>query len=529
MKRVYAMVCILILLGTTINYVSAQTKKPRKKKAEVTKIDTIQVAKVPPRKAPIVPFRDTIFYIYGNIGSFTPEQRASAIGERIREMEGDPFFKDDSVKLIDTGENINIIYKNGIIATVDTVQAEVSGKTKTEIAQILLDEILNSIQKQREETSFRRIAIQIFGVAGIIFAEYFIIKGIFYCYRRIKIYVRLQQGKKIKGALGIIDARREVLVIVWLLKFLRFIVIITSLYLCLLILFKLFPHTMSLSDELLGYVISPIKVIARKAINYMPKLFTILVIVTIFWYIRKFLRSIAQQLSENKITIKGFYPDWAFPTYNIVCAILFVFMFILIFPYLPESDSSIFQGVSVFAGIIISLGSTSVIGNLIAGLVITYMRPFRIGDRIKMDDCIGNVVEKSALVTRVKTVKNEIITIPNSSVMSSKTVNYSQSAREYGLILYTTVTIGYEVPWQNVHELLLKVAQKTEHLSKKQKPFIMQNALDEFYVEYQLNVYTKDADKMNGIYSDLRKNIQDIFAEAGIDLLSPHYRVNKNI
>jgi len=204
-------------------------------------------------------------------------------------------------------------------------------------------------------------------------------------------------------------------------------------------------------------------------------------------------------------------------------------MFILIFPYLPESDSSIFQGVSVFAGLIISLGSTSVIGNLIAGLVITYMRPFRIGDRIKMDDCIGNVIEKSALVTRVKTVKNEIITIPNSSVMSSKTINYSQSAREHGLILYTSVTIGYDVPWQQVHDLLLKVAYKTDNLSKKQKPFIMQNALDEFYVEYQLNVYTREAEKMNSIYSDLRKNIQDVFGEAGIDLLSPHYRVNKNM
>ena len=176
----------------------------------------------------------------------------------------------------------------------------------------------------------------------------------------------------------------------------------------------------------------------------------------------------------------------------------------------------------------LSLGSTSIIGNLVAGLVITYMRPFRIGDRIKMDDCVGNVIEKTALVTRVRTLKNEIITIPNSSVMSSKTLNYSVSAQEYGLILYISVTVGYDIPWQTVHDLLLKVASRTDNLLKKQKPFILQNSLDEFNVEYQLNVYTREADKMSGIYSDLRKNVQEVFSQAGINLVSPHYIINKN-
>jgi small-conductance mechanosensitive channel len=291
--------------------------------------------------------------------------------------------------------------------------------------------------------------------------------------------------------------------------------------------FKIFPHTTGLSDQLLDYVISPVKRIAISIKNYLPNLFTILVIAFIFRFIKKFLRSITDKISDNKITFKGFYPDWAKPTYNIVIAILMVFTFILIFPYLPNSDSQIFQGVSVFLGLMISLGSTSVIGNIIAGFVITYMRPFKIGDRVKMDDTVGNVIEKTALVTRVKTAKNEVITIPNSSVMSTKTVNYTFSASQYGLILYTTVTIGYDVPWRLVHELLLKVAYKTDNLSRKQKPFIMQTAFEDFYVEYQLNVFTKDANKMNDIYSDLRKNIQDVFKEAGIEILSPHYRVNR--
>jgi small-conductance mechanosensitive channel len=360
----------------------------------------------------------------------------------------------------------------------------------------------------------------------IVVAGYFFIRLIQYLYRRLRIVIRKLQNKKIKGFLGIIDAEKEVQIIFALLKLIRFLIIATAIGAGILLIFKLFPYTTTLSDQLIDYIVAPLKKIGLSIKNYMPNLFTILIIVVIFIYIKKFLRSITDKITEGKITFKGFYPDWAKPTYNIVIVILSVFTFILIFPYLPDSDSQVFQGVSVFVGLIISLGSTNLIGNLIAGLVITYMRPFRAGDRVKMDDTTGTIIEKTALVTRVRTAKNEIITIPNSSVMNTKTVNYTFSANQYGLILFSTVTIGYEVPWRQVHELLLKVAYKTENLNRKQKPFIMQTALNDFYVEYQLNVYTKDANKMNDIYSDLRKNIQDVFNEAGIEIRSSHYNVN---
>ncbi len=529
LSNLFRFTLILSLLTIYTGMLNAQSKS-KKKKVQVIQVDTARIVKIPPRKAPIVPFRDTIFYVYGNIGSFTPEQRALAINERIQVMEEDYYYHEDLVNLVaEINGNINIVYRNEVIATVDTVLAEGIGKSRVETAELFRDEIVKSINKQRDETSFRRIAIQILLVAIILIAEYFLLKGLFYLYRRAIIYARLQRGKKIKGMFNIIDAQRELYLIIYIAKLIRFVLIIISLYLCVWALFKVFPGTMALADTLLGYVLTPLTAILVKVKNYMPKLFTIIVIVVIFWYIRKLLRSVTEKIADSSINIRGFYPDWAFPTFNIISAILFVFMFIMIYPYLPESDSSIFQGVSVFAGLLISLGSTSVIGNLVAGLVITYMRPFRVGDRVKMDDCVGNVIEKTALVTRVRTPKNEVITIPNSSVMSSKTVNYSQSAREYGLILYTSVTIGYDVPWQKVHELLLKVAHETDHVLKKQKPFILQNALNDFYVEYQLNVYTKEADRMASIYSDLRKNIQNVFGEAGIELLSPHYQVYRNM
>ncbi len=529
-SALYRLSILITLLILSVSPVLAQKKsKNPKKQIEIVKIDTIQIAKLFPQKAPVVPFRDTIFYIYGSImGSFTSEQRAEAISERIRSLYDDPFFVEDSIRLMDIEDNIKLVYKNELIVSIDTMQAVLGGKSKIEIAQTFRDEIANAINKHRDENSLKRLAIQAGWVALILIVGLSVLRAIFFLYRRTKIFIRLQRGKWIKGIFGLIDADREVYLFIFLLKFIRFILIIMTLYLCIWALFKVFPNTMSISDQLLEYVLSPLRAIARSVIDYMPDFFTILVILVIFIYIRKFFRFIADQIATSKITIKGFYPDWATPTYNILNVVLYIFMFILIFPYLPKSDSTVFQGVSVFAGIMLSLGSTSIIGNLVAGLVITYMRPFRIGDRIKMDDCVGNVIEKTALVTRVRTLKNEIITIPNSSVMSSKTLNYSVSAQEYGLILYISVTVGYDVPWEKVHELLLEVASRTDNLLKKQKPFILQNSLDEFNVEYQLNVYTKEADKMSSIYSDLRKNVQEVFKEGGIDLTSPHYIVNKN-
>ncbi len=512
--------------------VSAQRRSTKQKQPVVTKVDSTQIALNQSQGAPVAPFRDTLFLIHGSIGSFTVQQRAAAINEKIQQMEEYVLYSPDSLRLEEFNDQINIVYEDSkyqhprIIVSVDTLQAQIYGRSKTDLAQSYLNIIVNAIDKEQYDNSWKRKGIQALTIILIVVAGYFFIRLIQYLYRRLRIIVRKLQNKKIKGFLGIIDAEKEVQIIFALLKLIRFLIIATAIGAGILLIFKLFPYTTTLSDQLIDYIVAPLKKIGLSIKNYMPNLFTILIIVVIFIYIKKFLRSITDKITEGKITFKGFYPDWAKPTYNIVMVILSVFTFILIFPYLPDSDSQVFQGVSVFVGLIISLGSTNLIGNLIAGLVITYMRPFRAGDRVKMDDTTGTIIEKTALVTRVRTAKNEIITIPNSSVMNTKTVNYTFSANQYGLILFSTVTIGYEVPWRQVHELLLKVAYKTENLNRKQKPFIMQTALNDFYVEYQLNVYTKDANKMNDIYSDLRKNIQDVFNEAGIEIRSPHYNIN---
>ena len=202
---------------------------------------------------------------------------------------------------------------------------------------------------------------------------------------------------------------------------------------------------------------------------------------------------------------------------------LYAIMIAMIYPYLPGAKNGVFQGISVFLGLIISLGSSTVIGNVIAGLVITYMRSFKVGDQIKLNDTVGNVIEKTPLVIRVRTPKNEIVTIPNSFMMSTQTVNYTNSARNYGLIIHSEVTIGYDAPWRKVQELLINAALNTPGVQETPPPFVLQTSLSDFYPVYQVNAYIKEADKMPRIYSALHQNIQDRFNEAGIEILSPHY------
>ncbi len=293
-------------------------------------------------------------------------------------------------------------------------------------------------------------------------------------------------------------------------------------YLYLAFIFSNFYFTAGFTDKLLAYLYNPFKGIINSFINYLPNIFTIIVIVLFIRYINKFLKFIFDEIGKGVIAFKGFLPEWAEPTYKIVRFLFIVFGAIVIFPYLPGSDSPVFQGFSVFLGILFSLGSSSAISNIVAGVVITYMNPFKVGDRVKIADTMGDIVEKSLLVTRIKTTKNVHITIPNSMILSSHIINFSTS-KNSGLILHTTVTIGYDVPWKTVHDLLISAALNTEDILKEPAPFVLQTGLEDFYVSYELNAFTNNPNKMASIYSNLHQNIQDKFNEAGVEIMSPHY------
>jgi small-conductance mechanosensitive channel len=250
---------------------------------------------------------------------------------------------------------------------------------------------------------------------------------------------------------------------------------------------------------------------------------SIAVIIVVTRYILKVIALFFSGITRGAITFAGFHRDWAEPTYKIVRFLVIVFAAIAIFPYIPGSQSEGFRGISVFLGLLISLGSAASIGNIVAGIVLTYMRPFQVGDRVQIADTTGDVMEKTLLVTRIRTIKNVDVTIPNAMVLGSHLSNYSSSSKDHGLILHTSVTIGYDAPWQEVHELLIAAARSTMHILAKPEPFVLQTSLNDFYVTYEINAYTDQPNLMATIYAELHQHIQDTFNEAGLEIMSPHY------
>ncbi len=233
---------------------------------------------------------------------------------------------------------------------------------------------------------------------------------------------------------------------------------------------------------------------------------------------------IFEQAHRGAISLEPWiHADVARPTSQIIKAILIIMALFFIAPLIPGTGSTAAKGISVILGLMVSFGSTSTVGNLIAGIVLTYMRPFQLGDRVKIGDTTGDVIEKSFLYTKILTIKNEEVIVPSLQALGGSMVNYSAKAAERRLILHTSVTIGYDAPWRRVHELLIRAAERTSYLCSDPKPFVLQTSLNDFFVSYQLNAYADEPNRMAGIYSELHQNIQDSFNEGGIEIMSPHY------
>lgn len=336
-----------------------------------------------------------------------------------------------------------------------------------------------------------------------------------------------QKGAYLKGisirGYQLLNPDKEAEILLSVMKVFRVLGSLFAAYISLLVLFSIFPGTRKFTETLLGYLLNPLKQILLGFWHYIPNLLTIVVIVLVTRFILRGIKYLSKEVERGALKIRGFYPEWARPTYNIIRVLVYAFMFVVIFPYLPGSDSPVFQGVSVFLGVLISIGSAGSLSNVMAGIVLTYMRAFKIGDRVQIGAVTGDIVEKSLLVTRIRTIKNEEVTIPNSTILNTHTINYSSAAQEAGLILNTTVTIGYDKPWRQIHELLISAALATEDILQEPKPFVLQTALNDFYVSYQINAFTRKPNIQQDIYALLYQNIQDKFNEAGVEIMSPHY------
>lgn len=517
-----------IKLQAEINALNAQqTERLEQKKKEIAALRNST------KGYPVVGFfDDTLFNVYTKLGSFSAKERADAISRRIKLLPGNLGFTADSLVVNSIENSSDIVYGESIIMSVSQNDGLWAETTTENLAGKHRDIIAKSVTQYKSEINFWTLAKEIGLAIIVLIAIWFLIKYIIRFFTWFAKKIESQEGKRIKGIklkdYTLFDAKRQVDFLLLLNKVLKWFVILVAIYITLPILFGIFPWTRNFADTLFGYVLNPVKSILSSIWNYLPNLIAILVIVFVFRYVLKGIRFLSMEIMRGNLKINGFYPDWAKPTYQLVRVLVIAFMIVAIWGYIPNSDSPIFQGISVFLGFLFTFGSAGSLSNIIAGLVLTYMRLFKIGDRVKIGEVFGDVIEKSSLVTRVRTPKNEIISIPNSTVMSSHTINYSSDAPEKGLIIHTTVTIGYDVPWKKMHAALIEAAKRTELVMETPEPFVLQTSLEDFYVAYQINAYVQEANKQATIYSNLHQNIQDVCNEQGIEILSPHYRAARD-
>ncbi|MBI9050887.1 MAG: mechanosensitive ion channel family protein [Anaerolineaceae bacterium] len=339
--------------------------------------------------------------------------------------------------------------------------------------------------------------------------------------------IEAEQGKRLKGfkfqRVQIFTDSQLTSFLVVVSRYARYIVNVILILFYLTGVFSIFPKTRGIVTSVLGSIFTVIEDGWLGFVDYIPSLLNLIVIVLFTYYGIKLIHFIFREIEKGTITFAGFVPEWAMPTYQLVRFVVIALALVVAFPYLPGSASPAFQGISVFVGLLFSLGSTSVVANIVAGIVLTYTRAFRVGDRVKIADTMGDIIEKGLLVTRVRTIKNVEITIPNGMVMGSHIINYSAMAIGKRLILNSTITLGYDISWRTIHETLIKAALETNGILAEPQPFVYQTSLDDFYVSYEINAYTTQPNKMAAIYSDLHQNIQDACNEAGFEILSPHY------
>ena len=481
---------------------------------------------------PVILGDKVLFHLATEAEGLTLAKRAEVVSERIKKIADSPRFKVDSIRTNDFNEPMTLIVTGDEILMAVLDQDAVSkGKSRQQLAVEYSQVIRTAIEKYRKDRSLEQL---IYGLlytflATIVLIAILILIGKF----KHKIDQRIEERFKgwKKGlqiqSFEIVRAEKINELLKGGVKGIRLILVLIFLYIYLQLVLGFFPLTRPIADQVFGYVLSPLTTIGNGFIEHIPNLLFIIVLVLLVRYILKAMKIFFLGIEKERVKFHGFYPEWAKSTYRLLSFLVIAFFVVIAFPYIPGSDSLAFKGVSVFVGVLFSLGSQSAVSNIVAGFALTYRRAFRVGDRVRIADFIGDVVETRLQVTTLRTVKNEEIVVPNSMILNSHVINYSAEAREKGLILHTAVTIGYDTPWRQVHAMLLMAARKTPGLLDEPEPFVLQKSLDDFYVTYELNVYTDKPEKMAVFYSELHQNILDVFNEYGVQIMSPNYEADR--
>ncbi|MCA2653085.1 mechanosensitive ion channel family protein [Microcystis sp. M061S2] len=528
MKKIWrylGLFCLVLLLTLSPILMIAAQNNPAKQGQE-TPLETLGEV------FPVMLDNQELFTIRQGIGSFSAQERAKSITARIEKIADDDVLspEDLTIKIDPEDKNPSIILADTVIATITSKDAKLHAVSQEVLAERALAKIKAAIVRYRQERQPDNLFKDATLTVSATLATVLIFWVIIFISSRVFPQIQRLITSLVPGVVfqnfEIISSQTIGIFSLRVLQFIRTLIILTILYFYLTFVLRLFPWTRKFGDGFLQYFFSALEVISQEIAKYLPNIFIILIIVFITHYLLRAIKPFFTGLERENLVINGFYPDWAKPTYNLLSLLIIALAIVIAFPYLPGFNSPAFQGVSVFLGVLFSLGSTSAIANVVGGIILIYTRSFQLGDKISIGDVIGDVIEKGLLVTRIRTPANRIITIPNSSLLNTNVINFTVSQREFKqpLILQTTVTLGYDLPWRKVHATLKEAALATKFIVSEPAPFVLQTSLDDFYVSYQLNAYTDHPSKMVYIYSELHQNIQDKCNEVGIEIMSPHYK-----
>jgi small-conductance mechanosensitive channel len=468
-----------------------------------------------------------VLVIYAPIGGFTPQERAEGIQLRIIALGKRWDIAPEAIQAEDRGTWTEVMAGTDRIMGITAGDAKAAERTRPELAAEYTEIIRHVVKQYREDHTWRKI------LWGILYA--LLATAAVAAFLGLLFLIRHRARSRIEKWLARFETEAQTQTLrVRLIRYLGrpllalsratfWLVVLAIVQAYGTLVLRFFPTTKYTSYQITNWLFSELAAFGKVVINYIPNLILVLLICLVTSYLIKLNEYIFGEIRDQRVAIRGFYPDWAEPTAKLVRVLIVVAAAVVAFPYLPGSQSPAFKGISVFLGVLLSLGSTSAMAHGVAGTILTYMRAFQVGDFVRIGNDVGDVVEKTLLVTRIRTQKNEIVTIPNGTVLGGVVVNYSAEAKNEGVIFHTTVTIGYAAPWRQVHELLISAALATEDILHDPPPFVLQTALNDFYVAYELNVYTDKPRNMLDAYSVLHQNIQDKFNEAGVEINSPHY------
>jgi small-conductance mechanosensitive channel len=462
------------------------------------------------------------------VGSFSPAARAAAVKSRLERLARDTSVPIGLVGLAPGDGATDIVAGDQVLLTVTDADATAAGKSRNELAAEWLASIRDELQRFRgEHNAASWLAALVYSLVATL-ALLVLLVVMRRLFRRFRAEIATWHGTRLKGVriqkLELISAKRMVGTLLAGTRLLQLAVWLGLLLTYASLEFSFFPATRLFVRGIIGQVGIALKGVGAAALSYVPSVIYLLVVAAIAWAAVKFFGLIFEAIESRNVVIPGFFPDWARPTFKIARFFIILVAAIAMFPYVPGSNSPAFRGISIFIGAVVSLGSSSAVSNILAGVVLTYTRAFQIGDRVQIGDAVGDIVGKTLLVTRIRTIKNVEVTIPNSQVLGSQVSNFTSRVSEGGLILHTTVTIGYDAPWRRVHELLIAAAKSTPGVLADPEPFVLQMSLDDFFVSYQVNAHTDQPRKMVETLAALHANIQDAFNRAGVEICSPHFR-----